>query len=69
MDSIKGLLFSKVFWFNAITGTLEIANYFAAIIPLGTLMAVNVIGNVALRFVTVEPLAAKVTSVKVGGSD
>lgn len=60
MDTLKGLLKSKVFWFNAITGSLELANVFAAVLPPGSAMIINAVGNVALRFVTSEPLSAKV---------
>jgi hypothetical protein len=60
MDSIKGALKSKTVWFNLITGALEVANLFAVMLPPGTITAINVVGNVLLRFVTTEPLEAKV---------
>jgi hypothetical protein len=59
MDSVKGALKSKTVWFNVITGVLEIANLFATVLPPGTMTAINVIGNVALRFVTSKPLSEK----------
>lgn len=59
MDSIKGLLKSKVFYFNLITGALELVNAFGAFLPPGTAMAINVIGNVLLRFFTDKPLSEK----------
>ena len=62
MDSVKGLLLSRVFWFNVVTGILELINTFSGLLPPGTAMALNVVGNIALRFLTKEPLAAKVTS-------
>ena len=60
MDSVKGLLKSRVFWFNVVTGGLELVNAFSAVVPPGTAMTVNVVGNIALRFLTTEPLADKV---------
>lgn len=60
MNSVKGLLFSKVFWFNVVTGGLELVNTFSGLVPPGTAMALNVVGNIALRFLTTEPLADKV---------
>lgn len=60
MDTIKGALKSKTVWFNAITGALELTNAFGGFLPPGVGMAVNVVGNVILRFVTSEPLSSKV---------
>ena len=62
MDNVKGLLKSRVFWFNTITGALEVTNALVGIVPPGTAMAINVVGNIALRFLTSEPLSAKVKS-------
>ena len=62
MDNVKGLLKSRVFWFNTITGALEVTNALVGIVPPGTAMAINVVGNIALRFLTTEPLSAKVKS-------
>lgn len=59
MDSIKGALKSKTVWFNIITGAIELTNAFAPFLPPGTAMAVNVVGNVLLRFVTDKPLSEK----------
>lgn len=58
--SIKGLLKSKVFWFNAITGIVEIANLFVGMMPPGSMTVISVIGNVALRFATNTALSDKV---------
>lgn len=58
-NSVRGALKSRVVWFNAISGALEIANALAPVTPPGVVTAVNVLGNVALRFVTTEPLAVK----------
>lgn len=60
MDNIKGLLKSKVFWFNVVTGALEVTNALAAVVPPGTAMGINVVGNIILRFLTTESLADKV---------
>lgn len=60
MDSLKGLLRSKVFYFNAITIGLELANLLAPVLPQGSLTLINAVGNLALRFVTTESLADKV---------
>jgi len=60
MDKVKGLLFSKVFWFNTITGGLELVNTFGGFLPPGSAMVINVLGNIALRFVTNSPLEDKV---------
>lgn len=62
MDNVKGLLRSRVFWFNTITGALEVTNALVGIVPPGTAMAINVVGNIVLRFLTTEPLSAKVKS-------
>lgn len=59
MNSIKGLLKSKVFYFNLITGAIELVNAFAPFLPPGTAMAVSVVGNVLLRFFTDKPLSEK----------
>ena len=59
MKKLKGLLKSKVFWFNAITGTLEIVNVCNAFIPHEIAAAIIAVGNVALRFVTNKPLDQK----------
>jgi len=59
MNSIKGLIKSKVFWFNAITGLLEITSVFTGVIPTGTATLINCFGNVALRFLTTQPLSEK----------
>jgi len=59
MNNIKGALRSKTVWFNLITGALEIANLFAPVLPPGSMTAINVVGNVLLRFVTTKPLSEK----------
>lgn len=60
MNSLKGALKSKTIWWNIIVGGLEIANtLLVTVLPPGTLMALNVLGNVALRAITSESLEAK----------
>lgn len=59
MNKFKGLLKSKVFWFNVITSIGELANLLAPTLPPGTAMAVNVIGNIVLRFFTNTSLENK----------
>lgn len=58
-DTLKGLLKSKVFWFNTITGALELTNALAGVVPPGTALLVNAVGNIALRFLTSKPLNEK----------
>ena len=60
MKKLNGLLKSKVFWFNAITGTLEIVNLLnGSLIPHEAAAAIVAIGNIALRFVTDKGLDQK----------
>lgn len=59
-DTLKGALRSRTVWFNVITGGVEMANLLAPTLPAGTVAAVNVLGNIALRFITTQPLADKV---------
>lgn len=59
MKKLKGLLKSKVFWFNTITGTIEIVNICNAFIPHEVAAAIIAFGNIALRFVTDKPLSEK----------
>lgn len=60
MDTLKGLLRSKTFWFNIATGAVEVVNFLAPVLPPGVVTGVGVIGNIILRAVTTEPLKAKV---------
>ncbi len=59
MDKLIGALRSRTVWFNIVTGALEVANLLTGYAPAGILVGVNVAGNIALRFLTAEPLAAK----------
>jgi hypothetical protein len=55
MDSLKGLLKSKVFYFNVLTGVVELSQ----LLPPGTGVLVGTVGNILLRFVTNTPLSQK----------
>ena len=60
MKTFQGLLKSKTFWFNAVTGALEIVNLFnGSVIPAATATVIISVGNIALRFLTSKPLAEK----------
>jgi hypothetical protein len=59
MKQIKGLLKSKVFWFNLITIALEITNALATMLPSATFLLINAVGNIILRFLTEKPLSEK----------
>jgi hypothetical protein len=60
MKTLKGLLKSRVFWFNTVTGTLEIVNLLnGSVIPAGAASTIIVVGNIALRFLTNKALADK----------
>ena len=50
----KSLFKSKTFWFNILTAAAELSQVLP--IPAGTLVIVASIINVALRFVTDEPV-------------
>jgi hypothetical protein len=60
VDTLLGLFKSKVFYFNAITLGLEVANLLGPVLPPGALTVVNAVGNIALRMITVEPLSDKI---------
>lgn len=57
--NLKGLLKSKVFWWNAITSVMEVAGLLTGIVPPGTSLVINAVGNIALRFLTTKPLGEK----------
>jgi len=59
MKNIKGLLKSKVFWFNALTGIVEVAGLLTGVVPPGTVTTIVVLGNIGLRFLTNKPLNQK----------
>jgi hypothetical protein len=60
MKKVNGLLKSKVFWFNLVTGGLAIVNALnGSLIPTGAAAAIVTIGNIALRFLTDKPLDQK----------
>ena len=58
MDTAKSALASKTLWFNVLSGALAVADHVAGI---GLLrgdwpLAINIIGNAALRFLTKQPI-------------
>lgn len=67
MDTLKGLLFSKTAWFNAVIAALGVADWItghssiiAAVIPdAGPWFAAIGAAGVILRTITKQPLAEK----------
>ena len=60
MKTFIGLLKSKTFWFNVITGTLSIVDALNGnVIPAQYKAAIIAIGNVFLRLVTTAPVETK----------
>lgn len=57
MEQLKSALKSKTIWFNLVTGLVSIAG----VLPIdpATSALIVAVGNVALRFITTEPLSAK----------
>lgn len=57
MEQLKSALKSKTIWFNLVTGLISIAG----VLPIdpATSALIVAVGNVALRFITTEPLSAK----------
>ena len=62
VDTIKGLLKSKTFWFNFLTVVVDGAGLFTGIVPAGTLTTVVAIANIGLRTITNTSLADKIKS-------
>ena len=58
-STLKGLLKSKTFWFNAATAGLELTGALSSYIPPGTATTVVALINIGLRFVTNQSLADK----------
>lgn len=57
---IRKLVKSKMFWFNAITGTLVVVDQLTGkVIPAEASATVVAIGNVLLRMITSKPLEEK----------
>jgi hypothetical protein len=60
MKTVIGLLKSKTFWFNVITGTLSIVDSLNGnAIPVQYKAAIIAIGNVFLRLITTTPVETK----------
>jgi site-specific DNA-adenine methylase len=64
VTSLRGLIRSKTFWFNVITGALELANTYGTFVPAGSVTTLSIVGNVLLRFMTDTSLASKVQADK-----
>ena len=61
LNTIKGLLKSKTFWFNTATIALESGSLLGILgVPPGTITLINAIGNIILRTITNSSLADKV---------
>ncbi len=60
MDKVKGLLKSKVFWFNSLTLIVEGAGLLVGVVPPGTIATAVAIANIGLRLLTTTSLEEKV---------
>ena len=60
VDKIKGLLKSKVFWFNSLTLVVEGAGLLVGIVPPGTVATAVALANIGLRLLTTTSLEDKV---------
>ncbi len=52
LQKIKGLLKSKVFWFNTLTIITDGAGLLTGVVPPGTLTTVVSLANIGLRVIT-----------------
>lgn len=59
MDKIKGLLKSKVFWFNSLTLVVEGSGLLVGIVPPGTIATAVALANIGLRMITNTSLEDK----------
>jgi hypothetical protein len=60
MKTLKGLLKSKTFWFNVVSGALTVVNGAQGeIIPTETAVKIIAVGNIILRFLTNKALNKK----------
>lgn len=60
MKTVKGLMKSKTFWFNIVTGVLVFVNEVAGkLIPTEVATTIVAVGNVILRMITNQPLSEK----------
>lgn len=58
--TIKGMLKSKTFWFNLVTGGLIIVNELnGKLIPTDKAAMIITFGNIVLRMITSKPLSEK----------
>jgi hypothetical protein len=59
MQTIKGLIKSKTFWFNTLTIIVDGAGLLTGVVPAGTLTTVVAIANIGLRTITNTALKDK----------
>jgi hypothetical protein len=60
MKNLLGLLKSRVFWFNAVTGTISVVDALTGkLIPTEVSGTIIMIGNVILRLITTKPVSEK----------
>jgi hypothetical protein len=60
MKHLKGLLKSKTFWFNAITGVVSVVDALnGKLIPAEISGTIIMVGNVVLRLLTTKPVSEK----------
>ncbi len=52
LQKIKGLLKSKVFWFNTLTIITDGAGLLTGVVPPGTLTTIVGVANIGLRVIT-----------------
>lgn len=60
MDKIKGLMRSRVFWFNSLTLIVEGSGLLVGIVPPGTIATAVALANIGLRMITNTSLEDKV---------
>lgn len=59
IQTIRGLLKSKTFWFNTLTVIVDGAGLLTGVIPAGTLTTIVAVANIGLRTLTNSALHDK----------
>ena len=59
LQTLKGLLKSKVFWFNTLTIIVDASTLLTGVIPPGTLTTIVAVANIGLRVITNTDLKDK----------
>lgn len=59
LNTLKGLLKSKTFWFNACTLVIDVSGALTGVIPPGSITVIVAVANVGLRVLTTQSLADK----------